>query len=129
MKQKIRIRGILYLIAIWFALQALFMFYWPIYLNLETGDEFPEMLIVGGIVFVPSLLIIIRNNTIQKIAKFVLWIYSICLAFLELFTIFDPIPYGWLGIILAGIMVVNIALLILEYFHDIPPFSNLKIMQ
>lgn len=129
MKQKIRIRGILYLIAIWFALQALFMFYWPIYLNLETGYEFPEMLIVGGIVFVPSLLIIIRNNTIQKIAKFVLWIYSICLAFLELFTIFDPIPYGWLGIILAGIMIVNIALLILEYFHDIPPFSNLKIMQ
>lgn len=69
MKQKIRIRGILYLIAIWFALQALFMFYWPIYLNLETGYEFPEMLIVGGIVFVPSLLIIIRNNTIQKNCK------------------------------------------------------------
>lgn len=87
------------------------------------------MFIVGGIVFVPSLLIIVRNNTIQKIAKFVLWMYSICLAFLELFTIFDSIPYGWLGIILAGIMIVNITLLILEYFHDIPPFSNLKIMQ
>ena len=46
MKTKI----ITYFILFWFASQAVFMFYWPLYLYCQNGLKFYEMLALGCII-------------------------------------------------------------------------------
>ena len=73
MKTKI----ITYFILFWFASQAVFMFYWPLYLYCQNGLKFYEMLALGCIILPASIFIIVNNNIIKKIATCLLWVYSI----------------------------------------------------
>lgn len=76
MKTKI----ITYFILFWFASQAVFMFYWPLYLYCQNGLKFYEMLALGCIILLASIFIIVNNNIIKKIATCLLWVYSIAFA-------------------------------------------------
>ena len=71
MKTKI----ITYFILFWFASQAVFMFYWPLYLYCQNGLKFYEMLALGCIILPASIFIIVNNNIIKKIATCLLWVY------------------------------------------------------
>lgn len=62
MKTKI----ITYFILFWFAFQAVFMFYWPLYLYCQNGIKFYEMLALGCIILPSSIFIIVNNDIIKK---------------------------------------------------------------
>ena len=70
-----------YLILIWFSLQAVFMFFWPIFLYYDNGIKFYEMFALGCLILPSSISIIVNNNLVRKIAICFLWVYSIFLAF------------------------------------------------
>ena len=105
-------KTITYLTTIWFSLQALFMFFWPIHLYYCNGFKFFEMLVTGSILLPASLLIVVKNRIIRNIAYFLLWVYSISLAFVGTCLILVASPEPMLALVLTFIMIVNIVLLI-----------------
>lgn len=110
-------KTITYLTTIWFSLQAVFMFYWPIFLYYCDGIKFYEMLVTGSILLPVSLLIVVKNRIIRNIAYFLLWVYSVPFCFL----VFLYILLAGSGIIsqlvLITIYIVNIVLLY-KMFHS-----------
>ena len=76
MKTKI----ITYFILFWFASQAVFMFYWPLYLYCQNGLKFYEMLALGCIILPASIFIIVNNNIIKKNSDLLIvgLFYSFC---------------------------------------------------
>lgn len=103
----------------WFALQALFTFYWPIYLYYQTGFKFYEMLLLGCIILPTSVFFMIKNKIINKIMTCLLWIYSIAFAVIGTLANLVASPKPTLALALTIIMVINIALLIENHFHFI----------
>ena len=112
MKTKI----ITYFILCWFASQAVFMFYWPLYLYCQNGLKFYEMLALGCIILLASIFIIVNNNIIKKIATCLLWVYSIAFAIIGTLGNLVASPKPMLALVSTVIMIVNIALLIVNYF-------------
>ena len=112
MEIKTKTKLIRCLILIWFSLQAVFMFFWPIYLYYCNGFKFYEMLVTGSILLPASLLIVAKNRIIRNIAYFLLWVYSVPFCFCG----FLWVGFGCAGIIpelvLLTIYIVNIVLLI-----------------
>ena len=125
MEIKNKTKLIRYLILIWFSLQAVFMIYWPLYLHYQCGldlyDFYRMTMLVAGCVLLPSsLLIVIQNNIIRRIATILLWIYSvpfdlICYFFLA------PACTGSRGniaiLVLTSIYILNIVLLLLKFYY------------
>ena len=107
-----------YLILIWFSLQAVFMFFWPIYLYYCNGFKFYEMFALGCLILLSSISIIVNNNLVRKIAICFLWVYSICFAFFGTLGILVASPKPMLALVLTFIMIVNIVLLFLEWYHS-----------
>ena len=107
-------KTITYLTTIWFSLQAVFMFYWPIYLYYCDGLKFYEMLVTGSILLPVSLLIVVKNRIIRNIAYFLLWVYSISLAFVVALLIQVASPTPMLALVLTFIMIVNIVVLLIR---------------
>ena len=105
-----------YLILIWFSLQAVFMLFWPIYLN--NGFKFYEMFALGCLILLSSISIIVNNNLVRKIAICFLWVYSICFAFFGTLGILVASPKPMLALVLTFIMIVNIVLLILKWWYQ-----------
>ena len=106
-------KTITYLTTIWFSLQAVFMFYWPIFLYYCDGIKFYEMLVTGSILLPVSLLIVVvKNRIIRNIAFFLLWVYSISFAFLSTLLIGVASPKRMIALVHIFIMIVNIVLLI-----------------
>ena len=105
-------KTITYLTTIWFSLQALFMFFWPIHLYYCNGFKFFEVFVTGSILLPASLLIVVKNRIIRNIAYFLLWVYSVPFCFCG----FLWVGFGCAGIIpelvLLTIYIVNIVLLI-----------------
>ena len=58
-----------YLILIWFSLQAVFMFFWPIFLYYDNGIKFYEMFALGCLILPSSISIIVNNVSSMKITK------------------------------------------------------------
>ena len=116
-------RIITYLTPIWFSLQAVFMIYWPLYLHYQCGLDLYDfylmtMLVVGCVLLLSSLLIVIQNNIIRRIATIILWIYSVpfdlmCYFFLTLAGTRDIFV-----LVLTTIYIVNIVLLILKHYYS-----------
>lgn len=107
-----------YLILIWFSLQAVFMFFWPIYLYYCNGFKFYEMFALGCLILLSSISIIVNNNLVRKIAICFLWVYSICFAFFGTLGNLVASPKPMLALVLTFIMIVNIVLLFLEWYHS-----------
>lgn len=103
----------------WFALQALFTFYWPIYIYYQTGFKFYEMLLLCCIILPTSVFFMIKNKIINKIMTCLLWIYSIAFAVIGTLANLVASPKPTLALALTIIMVINIALLIENHFHFI----------
>ena len=112
MEIKTKTKLIRCLILIWFSLQALFMFFWPIHLYYCNGFKFFEVFVTGSILLPASLLIVVKNRIIRNIAYFLLWVYSVPFCFCG----FLWVGFGCAGIIpelvLLTIYIVNIVLLI-----------------
>lgn len=107
-----------YLILIWFSLQAVFMFFWPIYLYYCNGFKFYEMFALGCLILLSSISIIVNNNLVRKISICFLWVYSICFAFFGTLGNLVASPKPMLALVLTFIMIVNIVLLFLEWYHS-----------
>ena len=105
-------RIITWLTPIWFSLQGVFAIYWPLYLYYEAGIKFFEMLVTGSILLLASLLIVVKNRIIRNIAYFLLWVYSISLAFVGTCLILVASPKRMFALVLTFIMIVNFVLLI-----------------
>ena len=126
MGKKTKTKLIRCLILIWFSLQAVFMIYWPLHMYYQCGLDLSNfhmmtMLVVGCVLLLSSLLIVIQNNIIRRIATVLLWIYSgpfnsICWLYLA------PActgPYGDIGIfVLTNIYILNVVLLISKIVLD-----------
>ena len=99
------------------------LIYWPLYLHYQCGldlyDFYRMTMLVAGCVLLPSsLLIVIQNNIIRRIATILLWIYSvpfdlICYFFLTLAGTRDIFV-----LVLTTIYIVNIVLLILKHYYS-----------
>ena len=123
MEIKTKTKLIRCLILIWFSLQAVFMIYWPLYLHYQCGLDLYDfyrmtMLVVGCVLLLSSLLIVIQNNIIRRIATIILWIYSVpfdlmCYFFLTLAGTRDIFV-----LVLTTIYIVNIVLLILKHYYS-----------
>ena len=125
MEIKTKTKLIRCLILIWFSLQAVFMIYWPLYLHYQCGLDLYDfyrmtMLVVGCVLLLSSLLIVIQNNIIRRIATIILWIYSVpfdlmCYFFLA------PACTGSRGniaiLVLTSIYILNIVLLLLKFYY------------
>ena len=107
-----------YLILIWFSLQAVFMFFWPIYLYYDNGIKFYEMFALGCLILPSSISIIVNNNLVRKIAICFLWVYSIFFAFFGTLGDLVASPKPMLALVLTFIMIVNIVLLILKWWYQ-----------
>ena len=107
-----------YLILIWFSLQAVFMFFWPIYLYYCNGFKFYEMFALGCLILLSSISVIVNNNLVRKISICFLWVYSICFAFFGTLGNLVASPKPMLALVLTFIMIVNIVLLFLEWYHS-----------
>ena len=105
-------KTIIYLTTIWFSLQAVFMFFWPIYLYYCNGSKFYEMLVTGSILLPASLLIVVKNRIIRNIAYFLLWVYSVPFCFLAFLWIGFGCNSDIFVLILATIYIVNIVMII-----------------
>ena len=112
MKTKI----ITYSIVVWFGLQALFMFYWPIYLYNLNGFKLNEMLALGCVILPSSIFIVANNKIIRKIATCLLWIYAIAFAFIGTIANLVASAEPTLALALTIVMIINIALLTANYF-------------
>ena len=111
-------RIITYLTTIWFSLQGMFEIYCPLHVYCKAGHTFYEMLVTGSILLLASLLIVVKNRIIRNIAYFLLWVYSISLAFVVALLIQVASPTPMLALVLTFIMIVNIVLLFLEWYHS-----------
>lgn len=118
MEIKTKTKLIRCLILIWFSLQAVFMFFWPIYLYYCNGFKFYEMFALGCLILLSSISIIVNNNLVRKIAICFLWVYSICFAFFGTLGNLVASPKPMLALVLTFIMIVNIVLLFLEWYHS-----------
>ena len=107
-----------YLILIWFSLQAVFMFFWPIFLYYDNGIKFYEMFALGCLILLSSISVIVNNNLVRKIAICFLWVYSIFLAFFGTLGNLVASPKPMLALVLTFIMIVNIVLLILKWWYQ-----------
>ena len=107
-----------YLILIWFSLQAVFMFFWPIFLYYDNGIKFYEMFALGCLILPSSISIIVNNNLVRKIAICFLWVYSISFAFFGTLSNLVASPKPMLALVLTFIMIVNIVLLILKWWYQ-----------
>ena len=107
-----------YLILIWFSLQAVFMFFWPIYLYYYNGFKFYEMFALGCLILLSSISTIVNKNLVRKIAICFLWVYSISFAFFVTLTILVASLKPMLALVLTFIMIVNIVLLILKWWYQ-----------
>ena len=119
-KMEIKTKTILirYLILIWFSLQAVFMFFWPIYLYYKNGFKFYEMFALGCLILLSSISTIVNKNLVRKIAICFLWVYSIFLAFFGTLAILVASPEPMVALVLTIIMIVNIVLLILKWWYQ-----------
>lgn len=118
---------ITYFILFWFALQAVFMFYWPLCLYCQNGFKFYEMLALGCIILPSSIFIIVNNGIIKKIATCLLWVYSIAFAIIGTLGNLVASPKPMLALALTVIMIMNIALLIVNHFFVVkrkPTMNN-----
>ena len=111
-------KTITYLTTIWFSLQAVFMFFWPIYLYYCNGFKFYEMYELGCLILLSSISIIVNNNLVRKIAICFLWVYSISFAFFGTLGNLVASPKLMLALVLTFIMIVNIVLLFLKWYHS-----------
>lgn len=107
-----------YLILIWFSLQAVFMFFWPIFLYYDNGIKFYEMFALGCLILPSSISIIVNNNLVRKIAICFLWVYSIFFAFFGTLGNLVASPKPMVALVLTIIMIVNIVLLILKWWYQ-----------
>lgn len=122
MKTKI----ITYSIVVWFGLQALFMFYWPIYLYNLNGFKLNEMLALGCIILPSSIFFVANNKIIRKIATCLLWIYAIAFAFFGTLANLVASAKPTLALALTIVMIINIALLTANHFHAAEKKPELK---
>lgn len=113
MKAKI----VTYLVLIWFTLQALFMFYWPVYLYYQNGYLFREMLALGVVLLPSSVFIVVSNKIVRKVATCILWVYSIVFAVVGTLANMVASPKPMLALVLTIIMIVNITLLVVNRFQ------------
>lgn len=98
----------------WFAIQALFMFYWPIYLYYQDGVKFYELSALGCILLLASTLIAVNKKPIIKTAIYILLIYSIFVAIIGTLSIMVASPKIWLAWVTLFIIVSN---LVLTLYH------------
>ena len=70
----------------------------------------------GCIILLASIFIIVNNNIIKKIATCLLWVYSIAFAIIGTLGNLVASPKPMLALVSTVIMIVNIALLIVNYF-------------
>lgn len=99
------------LVVIWFAMHALFMLLWPIYLYLSTGYVIPEMVTMGCVIMACSVLVKSKNQKLRRGSFAILGIYSIGFAILGIASILVASPKVWLAYVLTVIVVVNLVLL------------------
>ena len=118
MEIKNKTKLIRYLILIRFSLQAVFMFFWPIYLYYKNGFKFYEMFALGCLILLSSISTIVNKNLVRKIAICFLWVYSIFLAFFGTLAILVASPKPMVALVLTIIMIVNIVLLILKWWYQ-----------
>ena len=111
-------KTIIYLTTIWFSLQAVFMFFWPIYLYYCNGFKFYEMLVTGSILLPSSLLIVAKNRIIRNIAYFLLWVYSVPFCFLVFLYILLAGSDIISQLVLTSIYIINIVLLSKCFIHN-----------
>lgn len=109
-------RIITYFILSWFALQAVFMLYWFLYLYCHNGFKFYEILALGCIILPSSIFVVVNNDIIKKIATCSLWVYSIAFAIFGTLGNLVASPKPMLAMVLTVIMIINIALLIVNHF-------------
>ena len=119
MEIKTKTKLIRCLILIWFSLQALFMFFWPIHLYYCNGFKFFEVLVTGSILLPASLLIVVKNRIIRNIAYFLLWVYSVPFCFFAFLYIGLACTRDIFVLILATIYIVNIVLLFLKFYYSV----------
>lgn len=108
---------ITHLTIIWFALQGLFMLFWYVSLY-NVNLKIPEILALGCIILPSSLLIAVNNKIIRKIAKSLLWIYSIALATFGTLAVMVACPKPMLAMICLTIEAVNLILLATSFFRS-----------
>lgn len=109
---------ITYLTIIWFALQGLFMLFWYVSLDYNVNLKIPEILALGCIILPSSLLIAVNNEIIRKIAKSLLWVYSIALATFGTLAVMVASPKPMLAMISLTIEAVNLILLATSFFRS-----------
>ena len=107
---------ITYLTIIWFALQGLFMLFWVYLYNVNL--KILEILALGCIILLSSLLIAVNNKIIRKIAKSLLWVYSIALATFGTLVVMVARPKPMLAMICLTIEAVNLILLATSFFRS-----------
>ena len=117
MEIKTKTKLIRYLILIWFSLQAVFMFFWPIYLYYKNGFKFYEMFALGCLILLSSISTIVNKNLVRKIAICFLWVYSISFAVFGTLSNLVASPKPMLALVLTFIMIVNIVLLLLKFYY------------
>ncbi len=100
----------------WFALQALFMLYWPIYLYNQEGVKFYEMLPLGCIILPASGFIMVKNKIIRKTSLIILLIYSIFVSIIGTLAIAVASPTIEALWITIFIIITNLALTLHHYF-------------
>lgn len=102
---------------IWFALQGLLMLFWVYLYNVNL--KILEILALGCIILLSSLLIAVNNKIIRKIAKSLLWVYSIALATFGTLVVMVARPKPMLAMIcLLTIEAVNLILLAISFFRS-----------
>lgn len=115
---------ITYLTIIWFALQGLFMLFWVYLYNVNL--KILEILALGCIILLSSLLIAVNNKIIRKIAKSLLWVYSIALATFGTLVVMVARPKPMLAMICLTIEAVNLILLATSFFRSYFEFDAQK---
>ena len=109
---------------IWFALQGLFMLFWVYLYNVNL--KILEILALGCIILLSSLLIAVNNKIIRKIAKSLLWVYSIALATFGTLVVMVARPKPMLAMICLTIEAVNLILLATSFFRSYFEFDAQK---
>ena len=104
-------RIITYLTTIWFSLQGMFEIYCPLHVYCKAGHTFYEMLVTGSILLLASLLIVVKNRIIRKIAYFLLWVYSVPFCYVVFLYVGCAGNTDSFVLVFGTICIVNIVLL------------------
>ena len=100
----------------WFALQGALMIFWSLYLHFYINEPFIEVLIIGSILLIFTIIYNINAPIIKKISLALLLTYSIFAAILGILLIAVASPKIWLAWTIFFIIISNLALTLYHYF-------------